>query len=141
MPTGNRALDINMLLQPNQLASTIASTFMRWEMMRNQWLMEKQEIRNYIFATDTMTTTNQSLPWKNSTHIPKLCQIRDNLHANYMAAMFPTDEPIVWEGDDESSDSKQKRQAIQAYMNNKMRMGAFRTELSKCVLDYIDYGN
>ena len=45
-----------------------------------------KELRNYIFATDTTTTSNKSLPWKNSTTLPKLCQIRDNLHSNYISA-------------------------------------------------------
>lgn len=141
MATDLRALDVFSLIQPQSMAYDIAKTFQWLEMKRNAWLTEKQEIRNYIFATDTAYTTNQSNPWKNSTHIPKLCQIRDNLNANYMAALFPNDRPIVWEGDDEDSQAKDKRLAIQHYMENKMRSGGFRTEMGKCVNDWIDYGN
>jgi len=141
MPVGNRALSLHDFLQPNPMATQIANKFQEWEILRNVWAAEKREIRNYIFATDTMQTSNQSLPWKNSTHLPKLCQIRDNLHANYMAALFPNDRPIKWEGDDESSEAKQKRLVIESYMENKIRMSGFRTEVSKLLLDYIDYGN
>lgn len=136
-----RTLDLNEMIMPDQLATRIMTEYMRFDMLRNPWLAEKQEIRNYIFATDTGGTTNNVNPWKNSTHVPKLCQLRDNLHANYMAALFPNDRPIEWEGDDESSEAKDKRLAIEAYMENKMRMGGFRNEVSKLVLDYIDYGN
>jgi len=109
--------------------------------MRKQWTDEKREVRNYIFATDTTKTTNQTLPWKNSTTIPKLCQIRDNLHANYMAALFPNDDWLVWEGDDEDSESIEKRKTILSYMQNKMRQSNFRTTVSEMVYDFIDFGN
>src|SRR5690606_720990 len=95
----------------------------------------------YISATSTRTTSASKLPWKNSVHIPKLCQIRDNLNTNYMAALFPNDRAISWEGDDETSQTKEKRKVIKAYMQNKLRQGKFSLELAKCVLDYIDYGN
>lgn len=103
----------------------------------NQW----KELRNYIFATDTTTTTNRSLPWKNSTTLPKLCQIRDNLHSNYLSALFPNDDWLKWEAYGPSDATKAKVQAIEAYMSNKTREGQFRSEISRLVYDYIDYGN
>ena len=141
MPVGNRTIDVSTLLEPDEFAIQITNRFREWEIYRNNWLTQKREIRNYLFAIDTGQTSNSILPWKNSTHIPKLTQIRDNLHANYMAALFPNDRPIVWEGDDEDSEAKDKRLTIEAYMENKMRQGGFRTEVSKCVSDFIDYGN
>lgn len=136
-----RTLDINDFLEPDRLAVEIANRFIDLESRRNIWLDSKQEVQQYIFATDTSTTSNSWLPWKNSTHVPKLCQIRDNLNANYMAALFPNDRPIEWEGDDDSSESKDKRMTIEQYMENKMRGGKFRLEIQKCVNDWIDYGN
>jgi hypothetical protein len=136
-----RTLDITDIAETDRLAHQIANTFQSWESFRNKWLTEKQEIRDYIFATDTRGTTNASLPWKNSTHVPKLCQIRDNLHANYMAALFPNDRPVSWEGDDEDADAKETRLAIESYIENKMRMSKFRATVSQAVYDFIDYGN
>jgi hypothetical protein len=141
MATGTRSLDICDILDPDRLADNISNKFVEWESMRNQWLEQKAEIREYIFATDTSGTSNAALPWKNSVHIPNLCQIRDNLNANYMAALFPNDRPIKWEGDDESSEAKTKREVIEAYMANKMRMGNYRAVVQQLVNDYIDYGN
>lgn len=125
----------------DKLANNIATMFTEWESRRTPWKAVVQELRNYIFATDTRTTTSGSLPWKNTVHIPKLCQIRDNLYANYIAALYPNDRAITWEGDDETSQTKEKRNVITAYMRNKLRQGKFNLELNKCILDYIDYGN
>lgn len=141
MPVGTRALVVTDLLRPDRMASAISERWNEWEMQRDAWAAEKREIRNYVFATDTYNTTNGVQDWKNSTHLPKLCNIRDNLHSNYMAALFPTDVPISWEGDDEDSESVAKKQAIKAYMANKMRISNFRNTVSQLVLDYIDYGN
>lgn len=123
------------------LAAEISNKFTEWESLRSGWLRLQEEIAKYIFATDTRSTSAGKLPWKNSVHIPKICQIRDNLYANYQAALFPNDKAISWEGDDQSSQTKEKRKTIQAYMQNKLRMSGFAIELSKCILDYISYGN
>jgi hypothetical protein len=136
-----RTIELDNFLEIETVAAQIGNNFQSWENHRNSWLQEKAEIQQYIFATDTMTTTNASLPWKNKVHIPKLCQIRDNLHANYMAALFPNDGAIIWEGDDTDSEDRNKRLAIQNYMSNKLKQSGFRTEVSRLVYDYIDYGN
>src|SRR5690349_6384394 len=108
-----RTLDLDTYIQPNDMACGIANKFTEWEMMRNNWLNSREEVQRYIFATDTSSTTNSTLPWKNSAHVPKLCQIRDNLNANYMSTLFPNDRPIVWEGDDESAEVQDKRLTIE----------------------------
>jgi hypothetical protein len=136
-----RAIDVCDFLEQDRLAVQITNYYQEWESFRRPWLDQKREIRDYIFATDTSSTTNDILPWKNSTHVPKLCQLRDNLHANYMAALKPNDDAIVWEGDDESSEALDKREVIQSYIANKLRHGGFWTEVSKLVYDWIDYGN
>lgn len=136
-----KTIELENFLEIETVASEIGSLFQSWENYRNKWLADKAEIQQYIFATDTMTTTNASLPWKNKVHIPKLCQIRDNLHANYMAALFPNDGAMIWEGDDTNSETRSKRLAIQNYMSNKLKQSGFRTEVSRLVYDYIDYGN
>lgn len=134
-------IDFERWANVDMVAKDIANKYQTWENLRSTWLSEKQEIQEYIFATDTGTTTNNSLPWKNRTHIPKLCQIRDNLHANYMSTLMPNDDAIVWEGDDTDSETHQKRKAIESYMGNKIKQSGFWTEVNRMVLDYIDYGN
>lgn len=134
-------LDLDELIPKDALANQISNQYMEWESLRNQWAAQKMELRNYIFATDTTTTTNKSLPWKNSTTVPKLTQIRDNLHANYMAALFPNAEWLTWEGDTENDEALAKREAIESYMRTKLIQDKSETTISRLLLDYIDYGN
>tara|TARA_R100000152_G_scaffold4967_1_gene1772 strand:- start:4013 stop:5818 length:1806 start_codon:yes stop_codon:yes gene_type:complete len=126
---------------PDALANAIANRFLDYEKYRRSWVEEKKELRNYLFATDTTRTTNATLPWKNSTTTPKLTQLRDNLHANYMAALFPNDEWLLWEGDDEDAEAEEKRKVISSYIMNKLRTSNFVNTVSAMVYDYIDYGN
>jgi hypothetical protein len=136
----DNVIAIQNMLAPDDLAANITDKWDNWNNQRSGWLAEKEEIRNYVFATDTGSTTAGSLPWKNRTTLPKLCQIRDNLHANYNSALFPNDEWMKWEGHTLDDDELSKRNAIQAYMSNKVREGDFRTACSSLILDYIDYG-
>lgn len=122
-------------------AKFIANQWFVFNSNKRQQIERWKELRNYIFATDTTTTTNKKLPWKNSTTLPKLCQIRDNLHSNYISALFPNDEWLRWEAYTQDGAMVKKSKAIESYMANKTRESKFRTEISKSVYDYIDYGN
>lgn len=137
----NAVAEVNAVLAPNQLASQISYMWDNLNSNRRGWINEKQELRDYLFATDTSKTANSTLPWKNKTTLPKLCQIRDNLHANYMSALFPNDDWMKWEGGTEDDVTATKSKAIESYMSNKVRESNFRTEISKLLYDYIDYGN
>jgi len=136
-----KPLSIGTMFGRDQVAQHIAFTWDSYNRQRQEQIALWKELRNYIFATDTTTTTNKSLPWKNSTTLPKLCQIRDNLHSNYVSALFPNDDWLKWESYSPSDGMAKKKKAITAYMSNKTRMGGFRTEISKLLYDYIDYGN
>ena len=136
-----KALDISVAFGRDTDAQYISNTWLNYNSQRFQKIDEWKELRNYIFATDTTKTTNRSLPWKNSTTLPKLCQIRDNLHSNYISALFPNDEWIKWEAYSKNDATKAKVEAIESYMANKTRESHFRTEISKLIYDYIDYGN
>lgn len=129
------------LFQRDDEAKFIASQWFTLNSNKREQIEKWKELRNYIFATDTRTTTNKKLPWKNSTTLPKLCQIRDNLHSNYISALFPNDEWLRWEAYTQDSAAVKKAKAIEAYMSNKTREGKFRSEISKATYDYIDYGN
>lgn len=133
--------EIRGILSRETLGKRIADMWTTHNTQRAPWLAQKKELRDYVFATDTTTTSNSKLPWKNKTTLPKLCQIRDNLHANYMSALFPNDNWLKWEGHDKDSVLKAKRLAVEAYMGNKLRINGFRREIEKLLYDYIDYGN
>lgn len=133
--------EITSTFSQDDTSAWVANLWNKFHMQRAGKLEESLELRNYIFATDTTTTTNQTLPWKNSTTLPKLCQIRDNLHSNYISSLFPNDEWLTWKGYSRSDSTRDKARAIESYMSNKARQSHFRTEMSKLLYDYIDYGN
>lgn len=133
--------ELSELLGGSDLAQKIAHMWDTLNHNRNGKIEDWKELRNYVFATDTSTTSNSSLPWKNSTTLPKLCQIRDNLHSNYLSALFPNDNWLKWEAHSRDAAKKDKAKVITAYMSNKCRIGGFRTEISKILYDYIDTGN
>lgn len=137
----DKVAELMSLLAPDSSAQWVSYMWDKLNQQRRNKIEEWKELRNYIFATDTSSTTNGALPWKNSTTIPKLCQIRDNLHSNYLSALFPNDNWLKWQGYSKEDSLKEKAKSIQSYMANKCRESHFRTEISKILYDYIDYGN
>jgi hypothetical protein len=133
--------EIKQLLQPVDLASWVATRYQEWYSAKQAWLELTKELRDYLFATDTTTTTNRQLPWKNKTSIPKLTQLRDNLHANYMAALFPHDNWFKWQGDNADAALRKNALLIESYMRQKIKESRFKDVISKMLYDYIDYGN
>ena len=134
-------LDLQTMIDPHGLAEDIADRWTQWNTAKRTKTEEWKELRNYIYATDTRTTSNSKLPWTNSTTTPKLTQIADNLHANYFSALFPQKRWFRFEANDADSDVKSKRDVIQAYMENKIRQSDFVETTSKLINDYIQYGN
>ena len=132
---------INNLLQPEGEARQISQLYRKWKMQKQSKEEEWKELRNYLFATDTTTTSNNQGGWKNRTTIPKLTQIRDNLHAHYLDSMFPNDNWLEWYGETESDVVKAKADTIKAYMKNKVQQGGFMETISDLLHDYIDTGN
>jgi len=134
-------IDIEGVIDPHTLAVDISSRWSSWNNARSEKVKEWKELRNYVYATDTRTTSNNKLPWSNSTTTPKLTQIADNLHANYFSALFPQKRWFRFEATDAAGDVKIKRDIIQAYMQNKLRQSDFVNTTSKLINDYIQYGN
>ena len=136
-----KVAEIRQAINAETKARALAGLYNNWWIQRREKEDEWRELRNYLFATDTTKTTNSKLPWKNKTTLPKLTQIRDNLHANYMDALFPNDNWLKWEGYNLEAVTAKKRIAIEAYMKTKLRESGFRETISQLVYDYIDYGN
>ena len=136
-----KVLNILNHIQEDRLGCYIADRFIQWDNNRSTQRANWSELRNYVYATSTQYTSNQQLPWKNKTTLPKICQIRDNLHANYMASLFPKRKWLKWIAEDKKSNSRKKIEAIEGYMNWVVSQPPFKQEVSKLVLDYIDYGN
>src|SRR5690554_3331345 len=93
----NKIVELDSIFQQDDYAAWITHIWTKYNNQRAEKINEWKELRNFLFATDTTTTTNSTLPWKNSTTVPKLCQIRDNLHSNYISALFPNDDWLRWQ--------------------------------------------
>lgn len=137
-----RTLDLDKdLLIRDELGCQISDMYITWDAYRAERTALWQEIQEYVFATDTTVTSNAKLPWSNKTTIPKLCQIRDNIHANYMYRLFPNRKWLTYECDEEKDNSIQKKEAATSYMQWVVARRHFYNTVSKLVYDYIDYGN
>lgn len=136
-----KVLNLEDLISKDQLGCSIANMWTTWNNGRQFKIAEWMELRRYLYATDTKSTTNSKLPWSNSTTLPKLTQIRDNLYANYIATMFPKRRWLKWEGASEGDEDQTKVEAIKDYMLWAVNQSEFKEEVRKLVLDYIDMGN
>lgn len=134
-------IELDHMLSPDHVATEIADRWREWSNLREQKVEEWKELRNYLYATDTKTTKNAMLPWSNSTTTPKLTQIMDNLHANYFATLFPQRSWFKFYGDNAEGNTKQKRDVIQGYVENKVNQSDFVNTASTLLYDYITYGN
>ena len=137
----SKVLELDDVIQPDQLAVRITEKWIEWDSLRQRKKQDWEEIRRYVYATDTSHTTNSSLPWKNKTTVPKLCQIRDNLYANYVSTLFPQRKWLTWEANNKDSNSVRKRDAIVNYTTWMIEQPSFKEEMDKIILDYIDFGN
>lgn len=136
-----RVLQIDKLIDVDDIGCSVARFWQQWNIGRSQKVTEWNELRRYIYATDTRHTSAGKLPWSNSTTIPKLTQIRDNLFANYMASMFPKRKWLNWEGAAQDDENRDKVEAIKNYMMWCVNQPQFKPVLANAVLDYVDYGN
>jgi hypothetical protein len=139
--TGADVVVLDDILKPDALACQISNLWMEWDNKRVNKIAEWEEIQRYLFATDTTKTSNAKLPWSNKTVTPKLCQIRDNLAANYRASLFPKRKWLTWEGDTRSDEILEKKQTIENYIAWAIDRNEFYDEIEKALLDYIDFGN
>jgi len=136
-----KVLELHNVIQPDMLATRITEKWVEWETLRQVKKNDWEEVRRYVYATDTTQTTNNQLPWKNKTTVPKLCQIRDNLYSNYTATLFPQRKWLTWEANERDSSSRDKRDSITNYMAWVVSQPSFKHEMDKIIMDYIDFGN
>lgn len=136
-----KVLQLESILTPDNMAVAIANKWMSWQNLRSGKVQAWEEVSKYVFATDTTTTSNSTLPWKNKTTLPKLCQIRDNLLSNYIKSLFPKRDWIYWEAYDSQSGDIDKKKAIEAYMCTVVDRSDFKNTVAKLLLDWVDKGN
>lgn len=135
-----RAIDFKDFAGADDGATSIVNQYARWKDQRIGWEKSKRELREYVYQTDTTQTRNNRLPWMNTTTRPKLCQLRDNLHANYISALSLSGNFLQWEAATQDSADAQKAQMMTAYVRTKMEDSNAYDTISQLLYDYIDFG-
>ncbi|MBV1952765.1 MAG: hypothetical protein KUG64_11300 [Cycloclasticus sp.] len=139
MPT-DKVLNLKTFLNPDETAAFVVNSWTKYSQNMADKRAEWAELDKYIFATDTTTTTNQALDWTHTVTIPKLTNIRDNLHSNYLSSLFPNDKWLSWLAHSQDAAKADVAKTMTSYMENKTREGGFRTTVSRLLYDYIDKG-
>ena len=135
----NAKFDIGF--EPHVLATQIGNQWEGWDSARSGWKERYKEVLEYVYATDTTTTTNNSNPWSHTTHIPKLTQIYDNLGSQYHEALFGSDDWMDWLAAAPGAGIMEKRKAILAYLRTKHEQSGFVSQMDELIDDWILSGN
>ena len=138
--SSDKVVELRGLTSPDMPSEWVSNLWSTMNNQRAKRIVDWSELDKYLFAVDTKTTSNKSLPWTHSTTTPKLTQIRDNLHSNYISSLFPNDKWLTWQAFSRDSAKKEVATTITSYMENKTREGGFRNTISKLLYDYIDRG-
>ncbi len=128
-------------LEPEGLASQISNSYETWHSMRAGHRAEVREIRQYVYATDTSHTTNAKNPWSHKTHIPKVCQIKDNLGTQYASALVGREDFFTFDPGDQKAANVKKKKAITSYLRTKHKYSRFRQAIKALLDDWVEAGN
>ena len=138
--SSDKVVELRGLTQPDSPSEWVSNLWSKWNNQRAKKINDWAEVDKYLFAVDTLTTANKTLPWTHTTTTPKLTQIRDNLHSNYLSSLFPNDKWLTWVAFSQDSAKKSVAKTMTSYMENKTREGGFRNTVSRLLYDYIDKG-
>lgn len=107
---------------------------------RAGWEEECRELDAFLYATDTRSTTNSKLPFSNSTTIPKLAQIYQNMITAYIEHLIPNRDWVGFEAMNSDDATKEKADAAKHYVRSKMEESNYEGVLERLVTDYIKRG-
>lgn len=134
-------LEIYKLQEPDSLATAIANKYVAWDNSRDRWYSNARETLENLYATSTHDIFSQCHDWDNSTHIPKLTQIRDMLITYYLDAMFGLPDFVDWEPYDEEGTKFAIKNTLKSVMKQMLNDSEFKPTIRQLVEDYVDYGN
>ena len=136
-----RTLDIRTMQEPDSLATAISEKAIAWENARTKWYMNAKETLENLYATSTRDIYNQTREFDNSTHIPKLTQIRDMLVTFYIDAIFSLPDYVEWEPYSEKTVSVNSKNLIKALVRQMLKDSGFKETARQLIEDYVDHGN
>lgn len=141
--SGNNSIDLDFELGAPEtaLAGQISGLWEEWRSAANGTYERWKETSKYVYAVSTKETTNNSNEHNHSTHIPYITQIKDNLEANYMDGLFPSDDWFMFKGFDNDSSFANKRRIVESYLKTKHDMSKFTVVMQQLIVDWVLYGN
>lgn len=107
---------------------------------RARWEEECRELNDFIDATDTRTTTNGKLPFKNSTTINKLSQIHQNMLTAYMEYLIPNRDWISFEASSQEDNAREKKESAVIYVRAKAEESNLEGVLERLANDFLTRG-
>ena len=136
-----KTYEIKELQQPDSLATAISDKFVSWENSRDRWYRNAKETLENLYATSTRDIYNQVRDFDNSTHIPKMTQIRDMLITYYLDAMFSLPDYVEWQAYDYDSIDINTRNLLKSVAKQMVEDSEFKPTIRELVEDFVDYGN
>lgn len=134
-------LEIYRLQEPDSLATAIANKYVAWDNSRSRWYSNARETLENLYATSTHDIFSQYHDWDNSTHIPKMTQIRDMLITYYLDAMFGLPDYVDWEPYSKESVNVTTKNRLKSLIKQLLHDSEFKPTIRQLVEDYVDYGN
>ena len=136
-----KTVDILNMINPDNLATNIADRMVLWSNGRRKWEENCEETMQYLYATSTNDIMELSRYWDNSTHLPKLTQVRDLLLTLYHDAIFSLPDYVEWEAYSRDTLIDPIRSSLRNYVRQMLEDANFKDTIDSLLEDYIDFGN
>lgn len=136
-----KTVDIVNMINPDNLATNIADRMVLWSNGRRKWEENCEETMQYLYATSTNDIMELSRYWDNSTHLPKLTQVRDLLLTLYHDAIFSLPDFVEWEPYSDQTLAINVKNAIRDFTKQMLDKANFKDTIDALLEDYIDFGN
>lgn len=118
----------------------LVNLYTNYKNSRSKWEEENDEVSKFVFATDTRSTVQQSAAFKNTTTIPKLAQVRNNIITSYEEHLFPTTDWIQWDAATQDAATKEKADIVKSYVQTKAADSNLKGVAQLLVQDWTDKG-
>lgn len=118
----------------------LVNLYTNFKNSRSKWEEENDEVSKFVFATDTRSTVQQSATFKNTTTIPKLAQVRNNIITSYEEHLFPTTDWIQWDAATQDAATKEKADIVKSYVQTKAADSNLKGIAQLLVQDWTDKG-
>lgn len=129
------------LIDRDWQAAFVSDSWESWDKARSGHKAIVNEVEKYVYATDTTTTSNSTNSHSHKTNRPKICQIADNLKANYLDAIIPHGDWLQFESYDEDSASLEKKSNAIGYLKTKHRRNGLYDTVRDLLNDWVLSGN